>query len=55
MSEALLDMKGTTCPIPVLRADRALRSMAPGERLRVFATDRASLERVERRTAALLE
>jgi tRNA 2-thiouridine synthesizing protein A len=43
MSETLLDMKGTTCPIPVLRANRALRSMAPGERLRVLATDRASV------------
>jgi len=43
MSESLLDMKGTTCPIPVLRANRALRSMAPGERLRVLATDRASV------------
>jgi tRNA 2-thiouridine synthesizing protein A len=43
MSETLLDMKGTNCPIPVLRANRALRSMAPGERLRVLATDRASV------------
>ena len=43
MSEAVLDMKGTTCPIPVLRANRSLRSMAPGERLRVLATDRASV------------
>ena len=43
MSETLLDMKGTACPIPVLRANRALRAMAPGERLRVLATDRASV------------
>ena len=43
MSESVLDMKGTACPIPVLRANRALRSMAPGERLRVLATDRASV------------
>ncbi len=43
MSETLLDMKGTACPIPVLRANRALRGMAPGERLRVLATDRASV------------
>jgi tRNA 2-thiouridine synthesizing protein A len=43
MSETLLDMKGTNCPIPVLRANRALRAMAPGERLRVLATDRASV------------
>ena len=43
MSETLLDMKGASCPIPVLRANRALRTMAPGERLRVLSTDRASV------------
>ena len=43
MSETVLDMKGTACPIPVLRANRALRSMAAGERLRVLATDRAAI------------
>jgi len=43
MAETTLDMKGTSCPLPVLRANRVLRSMAPGERLRVLATDRASV------------
>jgi tRNA 2-thiouridine synthesizing protein A len=43
MSETLLDMKGMNCPLPVLRANRALRGMAPGERLRVLATDRAAI------------
>ena len=43
MSETLLDMKGASCPLPVLRANRALRGMAPGERLRVLATGRASV------------
>ena len=43
MSETLLDVKGLACPLPVLRANRALRSMAPGERLRVLATDRAAI------------
>ncbi len=42
MSETLLDVKGMNCPLPVLRANRALRSMKPGERLRVLATDRAA-------------
>ena len=32
-----------TCPLPVLRANRVLRGMAPGEKLRVLATDRASV------------
>jgi tRNA 2-thiouridine synthesizing protein A len=43
MSEALLDVKGMTCPLPVLRANRVLRGMAPGARLRVLATDRAAV------------
>ncbi len=41
--ETLLDAKGMTCPLPVLRANRALRSLAPGDKLRVLATDRASV------------
>lgn len=43
MSETLLDVKGMNCPLPVLRANRALRGMAPGDRLRVLATDRAAV------------
>ena len=43
MSETLLDVKGMNCPRPVLRANRSLRSMAPGEKLRVLATDRAAI------------
>ena len=43
MSEKQLDVKGMSCPLPVLRANRALRGMAAGERLRVLATDRAAI------------
>jgi tRNA 2-thiouridine synthesizing protein A len=43
MGETVLDVKGMKCPLPVLRANRALRGMAAGERLRVLATDRASV------------
>ena len=43
MSETLLDVKGLSCPMPVLRANRALRGMRPGERLRVLSTDRAAV------------
>ena len=31
------------CPLPVLRANRALRGLAAGARLRVLATDRAAV------------
>jgi tRNA 2-thiouridine synthesizing protein A len=43
MSETLLDVKGMNCPLPVLRANRALRTMAGGDKLRVLATDRAAV------------
>ncbi len=43
MSETLLDVKGMHCPLPVLRANRALRTMAAGAKLRVLATDRAAI------------
>jgi tRNA 2-thiouridine synthesizing protein A len=43
MSETVLDVKGMSCPLPVLRANRALRALAPGAHLRVLATDRAAI------------
>lgn len=43
MSETVLDVKGMACPLPVLRANKALRALKPGERLRVLATDRAAV------------
>ena len=42
MRETTLDVKGMSCPLPVLRANKALRSLQPGDRLRVLATDRAA-------------
>ncbi len=43
MDETVLDVKGLSCPLPVLRANRALRALEPGTRLRVLATDRAAV------------
>ena len=34
-----LDLSGLKCPLPVLRTRKTLRSMAPGDRLRVTCTD----------------
>jgi tRNA 2-thiouridine synthesizing protein A len=42
MSETLLDVQGLTCPLPVLKANKALRGLPPGARLTVLATDPAS-------------
>ncbi len=35
----LLDAKGLKCPLPVLKARKALKEVAPGGTLRVLATD----------------
>jgi len=34
-----LDVTGLRCPVPVIRAGRALRSLAPGDVLEIIATD----------------
>ncbi|MEJ0068361.1 MAG: sulfurtransferase TusA family protein [Pseudomonadota bacterium] len=41
---ARLDATGLTCPLPVLRARKALRDVAPGGLLEVRATDPAALK-----------
>lgn len=38
-SEITLDLSGLLCPLPVLKARKRLEAMAPGEILRVIATD----------------
>ncbi len=43
MAETVLDVKFMTCPMPVLRTNKVLRGLAPGDRLRVLATDRAAV------------
>lgn len=39
MSVHDLDTSGLKCPLPVLKAKKALRALDPGERLHVIATD----------------
>jgi tRNA 2-thiouridine synthesizing protein A len=39
MSETILDLKGLKCPLPALKARKALKAIAPGGRLRVICTD----------------
>jgi tRNA 2-thiouridine synthesizing protein A len=41
---AILDVKGLKCPLPVLRAKKALAALAPGSTLDVEATDPAALK-----------
>lgn len=39
MADHDLDVTGLSCPLPVLRAKKALKPLAPGDTLRVRATD----------------
>jgi len=41
-SAAILDAQGLKCPLPVLRARKAIRDVAAGGLLRVLATDPAA-------------
>lgn len=40
----LLDTKGLKCPIPVLKARKAIKFIDSGETLRVVATDPSAVE-----------
>ena len=42
-----LDARGLDCPMPLLKAKRALNAMNGGERLRVLATDKGSVRDFE--------
>jgi len=42
MATTSLDLKGLQCPLPVLRANKALRQLAPGDEVRIEATDGAA-------------
>lgn len=44
MAEKLLDATGLSCPLPVLKARKALRDMAPGQTLEILATDPGAIE-----------
>lgn len=44
---AELDASGLQCPMPLLKAKRALNALAGGERLRVVATDPGSVRDFE--------
>ncbi len=44
MGEVMLDTKGLRCPLPVLRARKAMKSMAAGDLLVVEATDPSSVQ-----------
>jgi tRNA 2-thiouridine synthesizing protein A len=40
---ASLDLKGLSCPLPIARTARAMKDLAPGSVIEVFATDPGSV------------
>jgi tRNA 2-thiouridine synthesizing protein A len=47
MVDKVLDAKGLLCPLPVLKARKALKEVAPGGVLQVLATDRGAVKDFE--------
>jgi tRNA 2-thiouridine synthesizing protein A len=44
MATTILDASGLKCPLPVLRARKALKPLASGDLLEVLSTDPSSLQ-----------
>jgi tRNA 2-thiouridine synthesizing protein A len=47
MADKTLDAKGLNCPLPILRAKKALKELSPGQILAVEATDPGSAKDFE--------
>ena len=45
--ETLLDARGLKCPLPVLKARKAMKELKPGGVLRVLATDPGAIKDFE--------
>jgi len=43
MADKTIDAKGVNCPIPILKAKKAIGEVAPGGTLEVLATDPGSV------------
>lgn len=47
MADETLDAKGLNCPLPILKAKKALAAMANGKQLEILATDPGSVKDFE--------
>jgi tRNA 2-thiouridine synthesizing protein A len=47
MNTQILDVKGLNCPLPVLKARKALKDLPPGATLQVLATDPGAVKDFE--------
>ena len=43
MADHTLDAKGLNCPLPILKARKALKDVGPGETLEIISTDPGSV------------
>ena len=43
MADQVLDAKGLNCPLPILKAKKALKSLAGGQTLEILSTDPGSV------------
>ncbi|MED4586932.1 sulfurtransferase TusA family protein [Brevibacillus choshinensis] len=43
MADITVDTKGMACPMPIVKAKKALDSLAPGQTMEVLSTDKGSL------------
>ncbi|WNC14901.1 sulfurtransferase TusA family protein [Brevibacillus brevis] len=43
MADIIVDTKGMACPMPIVKAKKALDSLAPGQTMEVLSTDKGSL------------
>jgi tRNA 2-thiouridine synthesizing protein A len=47
MAEQILDTKGLNCPMPIIKARKALKDMAIGDILKIEATDPGAVKDFE--------
>ncbi len=47
MADQVLDVKGLNCPLPIIRAKKALKDMHTGSTLQVLATDPGAVKDFE--------
>lgn len=43
IEDSLLDASGLSCPMPIVKAAKEIKSLQPGQVLKVVSTDRGSL------------
>jgi tRNA 2-thiouridine synthesizing protein A len=52
LDEVILDARGLNCPLPVLRARKAMQKLGSGDVLRLLATDPGAIRDVDALCAA---